>query len=308
MTTFLNSGGGVFGPGVVVDAIRQQISDLALGDVTGDGIPEIAIAAQLPVSAPAVVVDAATGAVVHGGLPAALDVELADADGDGDLDLFVDGSLRLNLGATLSPPQQFATNAANGRQLAFDADVDGDVDVLHWQGSTGATLWTNGGGGVQWTPQAVPYPGTALPPQNWTPATPIYRSADVDRDGDPDLFDVFGRAATNCARQIARANPASIGRSTGLEIYGAPNRPVDLFASFAAFQTPIAVPGWGPLFLPPPTAAFVGTFATGGDGRVAIPLSVPLSPAFVGLTFHWQAAFPTEGRLTGALRTTVEAF
>jgi hypothetical protein len=289
--------GGAFARSVV--AIGGQIDEAVVADVTGDGTPDFLFSSLATSVVPlAKMVNGATlspPAIIGNGTR----IGVADFDGDGDADLLLDATVRENLGGGLFPIVQtlagYPLPAAGPflPSVVLDANADGDPDVLAY-----GALWLGGPGTTFGAPQTVPFPAVGIVQ---TAVMPQYRAADFDRDGDLDLLDPIGRLISNATRHLALGAPASIGRTGSLEAYGPPFQPCDVFASFNAFaQNPIAVPGWGNLFLVPEDSVYVGAFGTDGTGRAVVPFVVPNVPALAGLTLHWQAALPLAGKLTNA--------
>jgi hypothetical protein len=289
--------GGVFTRSTVWNG--GQIDDAVYADVTGDGTPDYLFSA--PASGGAQLVKMTDGAtlappvIVGNGTR----ISAADFDGDGDTDLLLDATVRENLGGgfwALGQTLAGYPQAVAGPFLpavVLDANADGDPDVLAY-----GALWLGGAGVTFGAPQTVPFPSVGFAQ---IPIMPHYRPADFDRDGDLDLLDPIGRLISNTTRHLALGAQPSIGRTGSLEAYGPTLQPCDLFASFNAFeQNPIAVPGWGNLFLVPEASVYVGAFGTDGTGRAVVPFVVPNDPALVGLTLHFQAALPVVGKLTNA--------
>jgi len=159
---FLNNGQGVFTPGPSLNPAGNYSVDLAVGDVSGDGVADIVLANRLTYSAGAIVDPGATVVYVNdgaGGFPAgsartlspggfSSALALADASGDGRLDILV--------GA-----EQRAANAATGAP----AHAGGGVAFVNQGGTFGAA-------------QPILPAGTA---------TAALAVADVSGDGRPDL-------------------------------------------------------------------------------------------------------------------------
>jgi hypothetical protein len=262
----------------------------------------------------------------------------ADFDGDGDTDVAAAGlsgagTLFVNVGGVLAPQPlgftAFATSIAAG-----DLDLDGDVDLLH-----GATPLLNGGSAV-FSPQPALvspsgvyddahvadfdldgfpdalYAGALFrgspavfgPAETILPYARITGVGDLDRDGDLDLVDATGRIVRNTARQLARGALARPGRTASLTIYGAPNEPVDLVACAGLLPTAVDLGPWGALHVDPATFLFALPIALDASGFAEVGGPVPSSPALVGATLRWQAAFPVPARLSGLVTTLVEGF
>jgi len=205
-TTAVQGGNGQFGSGVEV-VVGPAPSNLAVGDIDGDGDLDLAVANTGPYSTPGNTVSIRLN-IGNGifGAPAAgaeltvgtgpQHVVLADVDGDGDLDLLTANqnrstvSLRLNNGAgSFAAPATGAEvpiNAAAALVLA-DVDADGDLDLLAVNGiysaaaSGTASIRLNDGSGQF----SVPAAGGQVVLGNG-PFIPL--AADVDGDGDLDLL------------------------------------------------------------------------------------------------------------------------
>jgi hypothetical protein len=158
----------------------------ALGDVTGDGLEDLVLAAQSGLE----VVPGAPGATIQGWADATItlvagnhdDAAVADLDGDGWLDLVATkpatNEVAVVLGAPLGPPSFYT---AGRKPLAVcTADVNGDtlLDVVVTSGRSATVEILHGAGG-----------GAFLPPISVPAARqPVdVAAADLDADGDVDL-------------------------------------------------------------------------------------------------------------------------
>lgn len=251
---FLGGPGGAFTPAHERLPALSEGNGLAVGDVDGDGLPDIAVGNSgesgqnfLWLNDPARPGHFLDATATH--LPAVdddtQDIVLADLDGDGDLDMLV---------ANETPPSRLLVNDGHGRfaeaperlplsvpmetrqMHVFDADADGRPDILMlnltsnnraWDKDPQARLLINDGRGffADHTTERLPFNTFSV----WGGAI-----VDFDRDGDPDIvigpIQVPGfvplqvRAYANDGRgrfgdATARVVPAeTVGRSWGMAV------------------------------------------------------------------------------------------
>jgi hypothetical protein len=225
---YLNDGQRVFTDVTATHLPTNQLAQgMALGDVDGDGYPDLVLATgfqdrlylnggrgnpghftdvtgtHLPVAS------ANTGAVT-----------LGDVDGDGDLDLITanlgqQNQLYRNDGpanpghfsivpSAIQPPQTQNT----GSVTLGDVDNDGDLDLVFGNSSGSGTgnpnrLYLNDGGG-----RFNDVTGTLLPLASFSYTADVLLD-DVDRDGDLDLFIASGTSAL-----YLNDGPANLGHFT----------------------------------------------------------------------------------------------
>jgi len=185
------------------------IADVEIGDLDGDGTPDLFVALLGPGIGPFNPSTPATDevwlgqgnggfALASGWLPAMTqpsDVALGDLDGDGDLDVLDASFVLLNQGAsfTLTTIQ----TVTSGVQTLALGDVDGDGDL---DGVIGARCYLCGGGfddpwnGVLLNDGAGSFTGQAWPQTNYQ-GTYSVAIGDLDGDGDDDVL--FGNGSNN---------------------------------------------------------------------------------------------------------------
>jgi hypothetical protein len=309
-----NVGPGAFAPAVPLGA-AHWIADVAAADFDGDGDLDLVGSVGPHLALPPLQPDTSFilwnqggGAFTEASLPPNVyggSVVAADFDLDGDQDLAFDGALRVNggglfgVGAAVTPPPG-ATAASLRLRTAADLDRDGYPDLLGLGG------WYRNLGGVSFAAfEAIPKLALV---QNGGVYLPPYGVADLDLDGDPDLIDAEARILWNVRRQIARGAPGRVGRTGSLELLGSANAPFALFAAPGVAATPAVLGGYGLVFLDLPTTVFVLDGALDATGRVEPSFAVPPAPGLAGLSLWWQAVFPSDVGLTGALETPIVAF
>jgi len=222
-------------------------------------------------------------------------IAAGDLDNDGDADVMAETTAYLASGLAYAPiPAPGPAPLAISDRVRFIRDVDGDgiADVLEVSADTGTVFY--GLAGPAFGP-GVPFPATY--------GAGVVTVADFDRDGDPDLIDRAGRLRTNVTAHAAPGRTPAIGRTASIELCGSASAPFELYASLTAFaQNPLAISGWGNLWLDPATAVSAGAGTLDATGRAELSFGVPNTPALAGVTLWWQAALPATPRLTGVAR------
>ena len=195
LALLLNEGNADFAPPLLFPGPTHPsslASSLALGDLDGDGDPDLAVGDS---RAKALVVFENDGGMnltelgrhAAGGAPRAL--EAADLDGDGDVDLVLGriGGLFLleNRGdATFEPPVQLGASRFPSSLRAADLDRDGDLDLAAADREGAVTVFLRGPSG-EYSPRSFPLSG----------APSSLEVADLDRDGDLDLLVANGTSS-----------------------------------------------------------------------------------------------------------------
>ncbi len=325
----LNSGSGLFGP-IVSPWPSWSVADAA--DIDGDGDPDFIAISQSPgpphvaiirtsfpnftiqpISTP----ETATGTAI-----AELRAGFADLDQDGDPDAFADhsngsdiailanatGNLAFFSSLTLDPS---ATGVRNNTMFAADIDVDGRPEILVRDGSE------------LWVCESL---GTSLnfrPPLRYALAG-VSGAADLDGDGDPELFGSarfawgFQRHRTDWgfARQFGTSTAGTLGQLPQLGAIG-PFRPgstlqlrvqnllgqtAGLIGVASAPTTLMDFPIPGVHTYGQPWLFFIPFAATGpqgapGVGSFTLPLAIP--PVLSGLSLTCQSAAADATHPTG---------
>ncbi|MBJ95209.1 MAG: hypothetical protein CMP23_12155 [Rickettsiales bacterium] len=160
--------GGFLTPEYYGPAVSESVRGLATGDFDGDGFLDF---------------------IVSNGLTSPR-AYLYRSDCEG-------GFIEVNQGATGG----LELSGRAGIQGAADLDLDGDVDLLGWDFSSGAGwVWLNNGDGSSWTPISVAASGTSPFTLSWNPNSPSFREVvslpliDMSGDGYPDLVECTNAA------------------------------------------------------------------------------------------------------------------
>ena len=298
---YLNAAAAFTGPFLVAPfGVSRAVSLIA----DADAIPDFAVTASNgTLNAYLIsVVSGATGAALAAltsvsystGYTGA--IAAGDLDNDGDADVVLETTAFLANGLTYSAiPAPGPAPLAISDRVRFIRDVDGDGvrDILEISSDSGVVYYG--------APGPAYGPGTPFA-ANYGSASVVV--ADFDRDGDPDLIDRAGRLLTNVTAHAASGRTAAIGRTSSIELYGAGTAPFALYAAPTAFtQNPVAIPGWGGLWLDPNTIVAVGPGALDANGRTELSFVVPNLPTLAGVTLWWQAVLPGSSRLTGVARS-----
>jgi hypothetical protein len=177
---FLQGSGGTFAVSDVLDTswagVRYSFVGVAVGDLDGDGIPDIALLGYADLGAGEVRLYSGKGAGTFGPPVELFDVgsdfgawdtvglAAFDLEGDGDLDLIVGGGatpsdlyIYKNDGTgSFAPPAAAAFNLGAYTGVdAFDADHDGDHDLVIVSSSFRVVYFVENLGGTLATPLAV---------------------------------------------------------------------------------------------------------------------------------------------------------
>jgi uncharacterized repeat protein (TIGR01451 family) len=180
VTAYYNNGDGTFGDQVVLVEHLDQVSTTATADLDGDGYPEI----LTNKAAAAVLWNNGDGTFTTGSLPNnGTSTLAADLDGDLDLDLVASGKWYRNEGGGSFTEVAEPLFAINGSAPAHFADLNGDqiIDVL-CRGTTLEALINDGNGSFT---QVTSTLGSGINKGD---------VADIDADGDIDLFGMVGTA------------------------------------------------------------------------------------------------------------------
>ncbi|HET6202411.1 MAG TPA: VCBS repeat-containing protein [Planctomycetota bacterium] len=320
-----NNGLGAFSlaPGGFPQGL-QNTTDFAVGDVDGDGDPDIlAGAGACPVTSPCppapsrlylntggtgVFYDASTQLPSNPDVTVA--VALGDVEGDGDLDVYLANGLSFS-----SAPRQDRLYLNDGSGFFFEAtgqipaedgpggpvsllDADGDGDLDAWIGvSPQPRLYLNDGTGVlSDAPSSLPV--------GWSDASDL-AVGDLDGDGDPDLVLADSwrvRVLSNLTRQLSWRALPRIGKPLTFDLRGPAWGAWFLVASLGTGSTPL--PPLGVLRLDLATLIPILGGLLDAQGHAAVTYQVPGVPALVGQTLYWQAVVVGPARLTNLEKTT----
>jgi hypothetical protein len=312
---------GTFAPPAAHLGASAFAQDLAVADVDLDGDLDLAVAEATygagGVSGLQNVVPRPSWALLNVGactfVPQPLppqyygfSADVGDIDGDGDDDVVFGDVVYRREPWGYAFHGLFSNNAEAQQRRLADLDGDGLLDMV-----SGRFRAKGLGGGVF----GVETVTTPRPEKSGTPWWVLilpgsFSTADLDRDGDLDLVGStlwpFG-PLWNYDRGLQRAAPAFVGGVAGIEVFAPGGTPYFLAAAVDALPGGATVPGWGTLHLDPATAFVVAGGATDASGLGAVPLGVPNDPGLVGLSLHWQAAFPTLPRLSNHRLLTILA-
>lgn len=160
VSVLLNQGGGTFTAPRVYEMSAVLTSNIAAGDLNGDGKPDVVVTVghEKPASFADVLLnngDGTLAAPIHNDLPSSAgDVALADLDGDGDRDLvaLTGGGVTVlsNRGdGTFAPAVTYPAGIEPTALAVGDLDGDAkpDVAVVNYGGETPLSVFLNTGAG-----------------------------------------------------------------------------------------------------------------------------------------------------------------
>lgn len=201
---FANDGQGKFARHFIQKDDPQRLERHAIGDVDGDGRPDVVIVKNLHGDllwfanrgAPADGMPWQRNVITKGKLPGAYDVALADLDRDGDLDV----------AASSWTGKQFAWFENDGTPadgewtkhlieedvgetraiLASDLDGDGDLDLVGTARTTNLVVWYENNG----HPAASEWKRHVIDREAYLPTHG--QTVDLDQDGDVDVLMALG--------------------------------------------------------------------------------------------------------------------
>ncbi len=240
----------------------------------------------------------------------ATEIAAGDIDGDGDQDLVIASGLLLYLndglgGFTDGTVSRIPGGLRSPVEIALgDVDDDGDLDLAgaqvyetHTGNYQGILLINDGGGVFSEARQRVAGKFSSFGA----------RLADVDGDGDLDLYDAM-ILHTNLHRHCHAPWLARIGYPYRLDLYSQPGYGSGVhFAIPAIADAPgsLLLPPFGRLGLDPARMVKLPVVAIGGSGLGSLTLDVPNDQAIVGMSFYFQALMVTSPDLTRARFTNV---
>ncbi len=296
---WLNDGRGYF-----TEVTATQIpsgtdcaSNAAVGDMDGDGFPEIVVGTTYDGLTPKRILwNDGTGRFRTQTLPPANSAYycyLRDVDGDGDLDVFFKGGqamLFLNeptgLRQTLVPTPVPATAyypAAFGH-----IDVDGDLDLVFAGTIFEPTVLLNDGRGT-----FREAPGWIH--GDWRRGIETMTFADLDGDGDDDAFadSIFlvaqaGAVFFNQHRQVWGALTVPRGATYTLDVRGRRRATFALGLSGALLPQPFSLGSLGTWHIDLASMVSLGAVTVGLQGQGSVGIPIPNTPQLAGRSFYVQ--------------------
>ncbi len=188
VTVLRNQGGGTFAAPVIypVSAASDRPGALAVGDLNGDGKPDLAVAGVTSMSVLLNAGDGTFAPAVQYSVYGAT-VAMGDLNGDGKPNLVVEQGVLVNEGDGTFAAPMAGTSLPGGFIVVVDMNGDGKLDVVVTsEGADTVNVLLNQGSGVFAAPLAYAAglgPGSLM-------------VADVNRDGRPDLVITDGQDPT----------------------------------------------------------------------------------------------------------------